>query len=46
MPRGGRDAETLVVKKAGDRNLDAAIMKAMEECYATMRAFSKALTNL
>lgn len=40
------EAETVIVKKAGDRNLDAAKKKAVEELYASMKAFSKAFTNL
>lgn len=40
------EAETLVVKKAGDRNLDAGKKKAMDELYTAIKAFSKAFTSV
>jgi hypothetical protein len=40
------EAEMLIGKKAGDRNLTPDKKKAMDELYASMKAFSKAFTSL
>lgn len=40
------EAETVIVKKAGDRNLDPAKKKAMDELYTSMKAFSKVFSSL
>ena len=40
------EAETLIVKKAADRNLDAAKKKAAEELYSAMKVFSKAFASI